>query len=180
MSKYSAKGKLSKEERDKLLLELCQALTLVKSLEESARLLVDLFSQQEIDMIAKRLRIAKLLIRGLTYKEVADELKVSSGTIARVNAWLHESGEGFRFVVENGKDVDIPKMKPMTEKAWSTVARRYPAMFWPQLVLEEIVHGASNKQRERLLSVMEQVRKSGQQKSKLFKQLDQLLKKQKQ
>ncbi|MEK9158634.1 MAG: YerC/YecD family TrpR-related protein, partial [Patescibacteria group bacterium] len=86
MSKFEKKNRLATEEQQKLLLELCSALVVVRRLEEAANLLIDLFSKQEVEMIAKRLKIARLLVQDKTYVQIGEELKVSPQTIARVNA----------------------------------------------------------------------------------------------
>src|SRR3990167_5793031 len=103
MPKFSIKKKLTDKEEHAVLLELCQALVVVRTLYEAAHLLADLLSQQELNMIAKRLKIAKLLLKGMNYEEIQMSLKVSTQTIARVNLWLRESGEGYRLIVEKTK-----------------------------------------------------------------------------
>ena len=100
MAKFSRIPKLSKKERQNLLIALCEALTSIKKKEEAAQFLADLLSPQELEMLAKRLEIAKLLIDGDTYATICGKLKVSHNTIARVNAWLTLSGSGFRLVIE--------------------------------------------------------------------------------
>lgn len=64
----------------------------------------DLFTPTERIMFAKRLAIAALLSQGLPYKVIADKLKVSTSTVARVNLWLKTSGVGYKRAVEKIKD----------------------------------------------------------------------------
>lgn len=102
----------SKKERQELLIALCEALTTVKKRDEAAQFLTDLLSPQELEMLAKRLAIARYLIDGKTYDFIREILKVSHNTIARVNAWLTLSGSGFRLVIErtrNASQKDLGK-----------------------------------------------------------------------
>ena len=104
MAKFSRIPKLTKKERQNLLIALCEALTSIKKKKEAAQFLTDLLSPQELEMLAKRLEIAKLLISGDTYDAIRGKLKVSHNTIARVNASLTLSGSGFRLVIEQTKN----------------------------------------------------------------------------
>jgi len=49
--------------------------------------------------LAKRLRIAKLLLEGKTQREVAQTVKVSLATVTKVNLWLTQGGKGFKKVI---------------------------------------------------------------------------------
>ncbi len=68
MAKISKK--LSKEDVAKFFYKLCLAIAEMKSPQEAANFLRDLLSFQEAEMIAKRLKIAQLLIEGDTYEEI--------------------------------------------------------------------------------------------------------------
>ncbi len=180
MAKFTPNQNLSKELKQKVLLELCQAMVIVKKLPDAAKVLSDLLSEQELQMIAKRLQIAKLLLKKNTYAEIKKELRVSQHTIARVNIWLQQGGSGFRMVVEQGKDMTIPDWKPwsgagnMTD-SWGALKRKMPMYFWPQLVLEEIVRSASNRQRIKLLKTVKILGKSGKEKKEAFRYLEDIL-----
>jgi TrpR-related protein YerC/YecD len=175
MAKFSLHNRLDGAEEQKLLLEFCHALVVVKTLEEAANLLIDLCSKQEIQMIAKRLKIAKLLLKGDTYEDIREKIKVSPQTIARVHAWLAESGAGYRLVIERDKDMSIPAFQYPARGSWSQLKRRYPMYFWPQILLEEVVRGANNRQRAKLLTTLKVLKKSGQKHVMLW-QLERVLK----
>ena len=57
------------------------------------------------------------------------------------------------------------------DKPFAKVKRKYPAYYWPQLLLEEIVKNANKREKERLAKVVEQLRD----KTELSKQLMKLL-----
>ncbi len=172
MVKFSQYQKLPREEREELLIELCEALVSVKNSQEAAQLLTDLLSSQEAEMIAKRLKIAHFLILGKTYEDIKKNLKVSDNTISRVNSWLNLSGEGYRLVISRRKKQrEEDHDGEGRDYSWRYVKRKYPTYFWPQLVLEEIVKNANKKQKERLISTLSQLDK----KSRLYKDLKKVL-----
>ena len=144
MAKFSRIPKLSKKDRQKLLIALCEALTSIKKREEAAQFLTDLLSPQELEMLAKRLEIAKLLVDGDTYDTIRNKLKVSHNTIARINAWLTLSGGGFRMVIERTKNKEKKINEPTFEEkydpqSWYNIKRRYSLHFLPELIIEEII-----------------------------------------
>ena len=180
MAKFPPHQNLSKEVRQKVLLELCQAMVIVKKLPDAAKVLSDLLSEQELQMIAKRLQIGKLLLQKKTYIQIKNELRVSQHTIARVNIWLQQGGAGFRMVVEQGKDMTIPAWKPWPgagsmSDGWDNIKRRFPMHFWPQILLEDIVRSASNKQRVKLLNTLKVLRVAGKEKKEAFRFLEDIL-----
>lgn len=63
------------------------------------RFLLDLLGPVERTMLAKRLAIALLLMKGYRYNSIKEILKVSQETIARVNISLQYHGEGYSMIV---------------------------------------------------------------------------------
>lgn len=176
MAKFSRIPKLSKEKQEKLLVVFCKALVELKTPEEAAHFLKDLLSRQEAEMLAKRIEIARLLIKGFTYGEIQKILKVSHGTIARVNQWLATSGEGYRLIVERVKEEKSEAQEYIEELekpfSWKRMKRRYPLYFWPDLLLEEFVRSAKKRQKDRMRSILAQF----DEKSEVFERLNALLK----
>ena len=91
--------KLSRKEILNLTFDLINAFRIVKTPFETALLMQDLLTASEIKHLAKRLRIAKLLIQGLTQRQIANEVRCSTATVIKVNAWLTRGGEGLRNVI---------------------------------------------------------------------------------
>jgi TrpR-related protein YerC/YecD len=153
-----------------LLFDLVSAFTIVKSPTESALFIQDLLTKNETKTLAKRLRIAKLLLQGKSYEEVQTDLHTSFATIAKVGYWLERSGEGFRTVIKR-----LPqraKPKHWTEYSdWDKFKRHHSLYFWPELLLEEIVKSASRREKERLQKVLDQLDK----KSSLHQKIQELL-----
>ena len=120
-------------------------------------------------MLARRLQIARLLYQGLTYDEIKKNLNVGLTTIARVQTWMQLYGEGYRTVLERTKKKDAVS-EPTA--SWKKFQRRYPAYFWPQLLLDELVKSANVKQKKRILEVLDKVKE----KATLSKELEQFIK----
>ena len=162
MAKFSRIPKLSKKERQELLIALCEGLATVRKRDEAAQFLTDLLSPQELEMLAKRLAIAKHLIDGKTYDFIRGILKVSHNTIARVNAWLTLSGSGFRLVIERTRNITPKDLgKEFEEKydpySWQNIKRRYSMYFWPQLLIEEIIKKSDEKEKQKLFSILSSI-----------------------
>ena len=141
--------KLSKQMQGELLFDLISAFSSVKSVEDSALFIQDLLTESEVKMLSKRLRIAKLLLKGEKYEDVMEETRAARATIAKVAAWLGERGDGFKNVVK--KLPEPEKIKEWQEKAdWEKLMTRYPRYFWP-LLLEEGSKKGRIKRREKLI-----------------------------
>ena len=161
MAKFSRIQKLTPQEQEKLLIEFCGALVEVKTAEEAAQFIKDLLSKQEAQMLAKRIAIARLLIQGKNYAAIRSSLRVSEGTIARINHWLAASGEGYRLVVTRVKPQEEEKAERQERieeiskpYSWKNFKRKYPLYFWPDLLVEEIVKSASKKHKEKLRGIL--------------------------
>lgn len=164
---------LSKELQEQLLQDFCEALVSLRMSREALPFLTDLLTKTEVRTLAKRLQVAFLLVEGKDYRTIAGELKTSHGTIARVAVWLQESGEGFRLAAERtqGKRKQARQTAQKGYGEWAQMKRRYPMMFWPQLLLEEVVRNANAKERKRLQSAIKNLNR----KSDLYRRLQKVL-----
>lgn len=154
MARYN---KLQKTEKLKLLTALCEAISSTKNSQEAAKLLTDLLSPSEIEIVAKRLEIAKLLIKGYSYDEIKDKVHAGYSTIARVNTWLNLAGDGFKMAVERMKE---DKKEPSIEEklnpfSWYNIGRRYPTRIWPLLAIEQFFEIANKREKSKLLSILQ-------------------------
>lgn len=162
--------KLSRKEQEELVMDLVNALVQAQTLNEAALFLQDLLTKSEMKILAKRLRIAKLLLAGMTYEQIETDLHVSHGTVAKIAAWLAERGDGFRKIIEK-----LPKKKDeekwFERSEWDSFKRRYSLYFWPELLLEEIVKNANQRQKDRIKEVLDKL----EEKSELYKKIERLL-----
>ena len=94
-----------------LVFDLIQAFRSVNSAEESAEFIQDVLTANEIRNLSVRLRIARLLLKGVPQRQIAIESNVSIVTVTKVNSWLNQKGEGFKKVIAR-----LPhKYKPPTK-----------------------------------------------------------------
>jgi len=145
------KSKLSSSEKNSLIVRFCQSLSQIKNPNEAAKYMTDLLSKSEIEKLSIRLKIAELLIAEKSYLEICSELKTSKGTVARVGEWLKLSGEGYRLILQRMESV--PKIG-REKKKWGGMKRLYPQYYWPEILLEEIIYGASSRQKQRLEKIV--------------------------
>lgn len=95
-----SKVPIKKSIETKIRRAFSQSLANISSESEMEKYIFDLFTPTERVMLAKRLAIAALLVKGVTYLEISQKLKVSTSTVARVNLWLKHSGSGYKTAVE--------------------------------------------------------------------------------
>ncbi|OHA70417.1 MAG: hypothetical protein A3D64_02355 [Candidatus Wildermuthbacteria bacterium RIFCSPHIGHO2_02_FULL_49_9] len=164
--------RLSKETQEELFQDFCEVLARLRTPEEVLPFLADLLSKNEVTTLTKRLQIARLLLEGKDYRTIEKNLRTSHGTIAKIAAWLADSGEGFRLAAERIPKKQRKNVWSRYEKSeWDKLKRRYPMMFWPQLVLEEVVRSADKKENERFRKAVEAL----DHKSKFYRHFGKLL-----
>lgn len=162
--------KLTQKEQGELILDLVNAMVSAKNVGDAALFLQDLLTKSEMKILAKRLRIAKLLIAGMDYREIEQNLHVGHTTIAKIAAWLAERGEGFRKTISNlPKQAKSKSWDEISE--WDNLKRRYSLYFWPELLLEQIVKNASQRQKEKMKNVLDRL----EEKSELHKRIGKFL-----
>ena len=165
---------LPRKEVNQLYYKLCLAISKTKRVEEAADFLRDLLSYPEAEMIAKRLKIAELLLERNSYDDIRQELKVGYGTIARVNEWLKISGDGYRETVKKIKNKELKVKKELPTIELNTIKKRYPMYYWPEIVLENIIKTANKRQKEKLERITKQMEKM-KKKTDLYRKLKKLL-----
>src|SRR3989338_5202811 len=79
--------------------ELFEAIMKLKNSDEAHRFFRDLCTAEEIDEMARRWQIAKMLANERPYREIADETEVSTTTVARVAHWMNSGMGGYRLIL---------------------------------------------------------------------------------
>lgn len=169
--------RMSKRESEELFYKLCVVVSETNKVEDAAKLLRDLLSFTEVEMIAKRIKIAELLIDKKTYREISEELKTSSATIFKVQEWLNVSGDGYRKAIEKTRGRNIRNDKPLTtydSSSWADLKRQLPAYFWPQILLENIIANSNKRQRAKIETVLKQLEKI-EEKNPLYERIDKIM-----
>ena len=79
---------------------LSEAIASLQSAEEAQSFLTDLCTPAEIEAMVDRWRVAQLLDRGLTYRDISEQTEVSVTTIGRVARFLEQGTGGYRLVLD--------------------------------------------------------------------------------
>ncbi len=91
---------LAKKVEERILDLFWTSLSSVSTKQDIAFFLEDLLSPTEKLMLAKRLAIAFMLIKGYDYPSINERLKVSDPTIWTVKLNLTHRGKGYRLAIE--------------------------------------------------------------------------------
>jgi len=79
--------------------ELFAAVASLKTPQEAERFLRDLCTLSELDAMAHRWQVARLLNEGLPYLEVARRAHASTTTVTRVAQWLRHGEGGYELAL---------------------------------------------------------------------------------
>jgi TrpR-related protein YerC/YecD len=171
MAKFARFPKLSRQKTQEMIIDLCEAIAATRNSREAADLLTDILGKQELEMVAKRLRVAELLLDNYKYDDIIEELKVSPTTIARVQVWLQDSGDGYRMIIERTKSKRRSRERNEEPVKLSAIKKKYPGYFWPQIMLEYWIKNSSKKQKQEMQAILAKVDK----KTSAYKELKNLL-----
>jgi TrpR-related protein YerC/YecD len=126
--------KLSPQEQRRLLDRFFIAATSLDSFEEIKNFFKDLLHPQEIAMLARRLKIAEMLLSKETYDEISRRMGVGYTTIAKVHRWVNAKRGGYRIVVERLKKFDNRQLRrdlkenKALKPGWERVKKIYPTL----------------------------------------------------
>ena len=85
---------------------LFDAILSLESREECYAFFEDLCTIRELESMAQRLHVAKLLVEGRVYSDIVEETGASTATISRVNRSLQGGNDGYSIVFDRMKDND--------------------------------------------------------------------------
>jgi len=83
--------------------ELFKAILKLKTIEEAEKFFRDLCTLQELYEMSKRWQAVKLINQGISFREIAEKLEMSTTTVARVAHWLHHGEGGYRLILNRAK-----------------------------------------------------------------------------
>lgn len=98
MSEYHSK--LESEE----ITSLFEAILTLGSIEECYRFFEDICTVNELQAIAQRFEVAKMLDGKKTYLEIANRTGASTATISRVNRCLNYGADGYNLILKRLKE----------------------------------------------------------------------------
>jgi TrpR-related protein YerC/YecD len=83
--------------------ELYATIASLRTTDETRRFLRDLCTRSELEAMAHRWEVAKLLDEGLPYLEVAKRAHASTTTVTRVSQWLRRGEGGYALALRRRK-----------------------------------------------------------------------------
>ena len=89
--------------------DLVRAMIELDDTEEAYRFFEDIFTIHELQAVAQRLAVARLLRRKVTYQEIADKTGASTATISRVNRCLSYGAGGYQRMLDKLDALDTVK-----------------------------------------------------------------------
>ena len=80
--------------------DLADALLVLRNRDEARRFLRDLCTLGELEALAHRWQIARLVAAGRSYLDVAETVHTSTATVTRVAHWLRHGAGGYTLALE--------------------------------------------------------------------------------
>lgn len=80
--------------------DLFETILSLETLDEAERFLRDLCTLAELEAMAHRWQVAKLVDQGLPYHEVSRRTGASTTTVTRVAHWLRHGENGYRLALD--------------------------------------------------------------------------------
>lgn len=89
--------------KNKYVDQLFEAVLKLESLEEAYRFFDDLMTVNEIQSLAQRYEVARMLTKGYTYNQIESETGASTATISRVKRSLNYGNDGYKLTLDRVK-----------------------------------------------------------------------------
>ena len=87
------------DNKDEKIQALFQLILKLDSLEDCQALFDDLCTKKEVENMAERIYVAKLLMQGKTYSQILELADISSATLSRVSRCV-QYGKGYSIVLK--------------------------------------------------------------------------------
>jgi TrpR-related protein YerC/YecD len=85
------------------VVDLLDTIVGLKSVDEAERFFRDLCTIPELQTLAARWEVVRLLDRGVHYAEIAERTGASTATITRINTWRRYGTGGYRMQLDRRK-----------------------------------------------------------------------------
>lgn len=82
------------------LQDLFAAITALQNPEETARFLRDLCTLGELQALAERWQVVRLVDRNVSYREISRQTGASTATVTRIAHWLRYGEGGYRLLLD--------------------------------------------------------------------------------
>lgn len=127
---------LSRKELSEFFEEFWAMVASLETKDEVRNFFRDLLSETEALMLARRLRIAKLLLKGISYEDITKAIHASEGTIAQVHRWVQSGFGGYKAslprleqILEKREKARENQREQMVPYSFAWLKRRYPLHF---------------------------------------------------
>ncbi len=90
---------MEKEVTTKQADELFEAILSLTSVKECRAFFRDLCTLREIEAMAERFLVAKMVKKNISYREISSKTGSSTATVTRVAHWLHHGMGGYELVL---------------------------------------------------------------------------------
>lgn len=134
MSKVNPRS-LEEKAKMKYLDLLWTSIAQLETREEVKRFFKDLLSESEAIMLSRRIEIARRLIEDESYQSIANNLKVGTDTIGRVQRWLSSGFGGYEKAIA-GFNSELsrrfeknPKIAKKDMYSFESLKQKYPFHF---------------------------------------------------
>ena len=123
---------LSPQEQRKLLDRFFIAITFLGTFDEVKNFFKDLLNPQETAMLARRLKIAEMLLDKETYSEIHRRLGAGSITIAKVHRWVNAKRGGYKVAIKRLEKLDEKELRKAVKESkalqygWERFKKVYP------------------------------------------------------
>jgi len=88
------------KENNKGLKEVYEAVLKLETVEECKKFFRDLCTLSELNTMAERFAVAKMVNQNTPYREISKKTGSSTATITRVAHWLHHGKGGYKLILE--------------------------------------------------------------------------------
>ncbi|XOU93937.1 MAG: YerC/YecD family TrpR-related protein [Candidatus Kerfeldbacteria bacterium] len=83
--------------------ELFEAILSLKTKDECNKFFRDLCTLEEMTDLGDRWQMVKLIVKGVSYRDISEKLKVSTTTVARVANWINQGKGGYQLIINRLK-----------------------------------------------------------------------------
>ena len=120
---------ISKKEKDELLNELYFMVDSLKTKEQIINFFKDILTKSEEVMLARRIKIARMLLEGESYLQISRKLKTGLDTITKVQKWLKDGFGNYVKSLEKMNNKEQQKTRDIDPNSLQGLANRYPLYF---------------------------------------------------
>jgi uncharacterized protein YerC len=107
---------IDSKEKYRIFGEFFEVITNLKNKKEAVDFLIGLFTPSEMLMVARRIQVAKMILKEDNYEIIRKNLKVSNQTINKVEHWICGDEEKNKFIAEKITQLEkIVKTKKVSE-----------------------------------------------------------------